>query len=54
MTGAFFAQWTADERFYRHELVISGDLAYSRFGTELTFTSTLVFVMPAESGIATR
>jgi ketosteroid isomerase-like protein len=33
---AFFAQWTADEIFYRHDLGISGNLAYSRFGTELT------------------
>lgn len=33
---AFFAQWTAEEKFYRHELLVSGDLAYSRFGTELT------------------
>ena len=27
---------TADEVFYRHELEVSGDLAFCRFGTELT------------------
>ena len=35
---AFFSEWSADEKFYRHEMVVSGDLAYSRFGTELTLT----------------
>jgi uncharacterized protein (TIGR02246 family) len=35
---AFFAQWTAEEIFHRYEIEISGDLAYSRFGTNLTLT----------------
>jgi uncharacterized protein (TIGR02246 family) len=34
----FFANWTAEEKFYRHELLISEELAYSRFGTQLTLT----------------
>jgi ketosteroid isomerase-like protein len=34
----FFLHWRADERFYRHESIISDGLAYSRFGTELTLT----------------
>jgi ketosteroid isomerase-like protein len=34
--AAFFARWTAEEVFFRHELEVSGDLAFSRFGTELT------------------
>jgi ketosteroid isomerase-like protein len=32
----FFQHWTAEETFYRHELSVSGDLAFCRFGTELT------------------
>lgn len=38
---SFFSRWTADETFYRHELIVSGDLAYSRFGTELTLRDKL-------------
>jgi len=34
----FFSQWRADEIFHRHDLIISGGLAYSRFGTELTLS----------------
>jgi uncharacterized protein (TIGR02246 family) len=34
----FFTAWTAEERFMRHDLTVSGDLAYSRFGTELKLT----------------
>jgi ketosteroid isomerase-like protein len=34
--AAFFSRWTADEVFYRHEVEVSGDLAFCRFGTELT------------------
>jgi hypothetical protein len=33
---AFFARWTAEEVFFRHELEVSEDLPFSRFGTELT------------------
>jgi uncharacterized protein (TIGR02246 family) len=32
----FFRSWTAEEVFYRHELSVSGDLGFCRFGTELT------------------
>jgi uncharacterized protein (TIGR02246 family) len=32
---AFFKDWTAEETFYRHELSVSGNLAFCRFGTEL-------------------
>jgi ketosteroid isomerase-like protein len=34
----FFAQWKAEEIFRRYELEISGDLAYSRFGSRLTLS----------------
>lgn len=34
----FFAEWTAEETFYRHGTEVSGDLAYSRFSTDLVLT----------------
>jgi ketosteroid isomerase-like protein len=32
----FFQNWRAEEIFHRHELTVSGDMGFCRFGTELT------------------
>lgn len=34
----FFSNWTAKEIYKKHEIEVSGDLAYRRFSTDLTLT----------------